>query len=197
MRIAIIDLGTNSVRFDVHQIGPGRGIRRLHRDKLMIRLGQGVFTDGKLDSNAIRRTTQAFLGFRRIAKDLHVEKIVAFGTSALREAYDSEKFLARIYARTEIDVRVISGDEEAELIALGILSQESQARGKFALVDIGGGSTEISLCQGSRVLHASSFPSGLGFLGKDSKRNELGLFVTGNDPDVDLGSSIDSSEEFF
>src|SRR5690348_15520952 len=96
MRIAIIDLGTNSVRFDVHQIGAGKTTRLLHREKLMVRLGQGVFVSGKLDKNAIHRTLHAFLKFKKIAERLHVDKFVAFGTSALREAQDREALLKKI-----------------------------------------------------------------------------------------------------
>jgi exopolyphosphatase/guanosine-5'-triphosphate,3'-diphosphate pyrophosphatase len=161
LRVAVIDLGTNSVRFDVNQIGPGNRVRQLHREKLMVRLGQNVFLDGKLDPAAIRRTLQAFTSFRQTAMDLQATKIVAFGTSALREAGDSDKLLNLIRAKTGIDVRVISGAEEARLIALGILSNEKVvAKGRFALIDIGGGSTEISICRGREVLHSESFPLG-------------------------------------
>ena len=160
MRLAVIDLGTNSVRFDVHQIGPGNLIRQLHREKLMVRLGQGVFLDGKLDRDAIRRTVHAFHSFQRTAQDLHAQKIVAFGTSALREAADSERLLGLIRSRTGIDVRVISGQEEARLIAQGVLQNEKSPKGRFALLDIGGGSAEISICRGRTVLHSESFALG-------------------------------------
>jgi exopolyphosphatase/guanosine-5'-triphosphate,3'-diphosphate pyrophosphatase len=163
MRVGIIDLGTNSVRFDVQEIRPGKGrasVIRLHREKLMVRLGQDVFTRGKLDPEAVRRTLQAFESFHRTAKELQVNKISAFGTSALREASDSGKLLSEIRRRSGIEVRVISGEEEARLIAKGILKNEQAPKGMFALVDIGGGSTEISICRGKEILVAHSF--GLG-----------------------------------
>lgn len=160
MRLAVIDLGTNSVRFDVHQLVAGRRIQTLHREKLMIRLGQGVFTEGRLDPEAVRRTVEAFHGFKIVAKDLHVNETIAFGTSALREASDSEKLLQLIQKKTGIQVRVISGAEEARLIALGVLTKEKSLKGRFALLDIGGGSTEISVCRGKEVLFAESFQLG-------------------------------------
>jgi exopolyphosphatase/guanosine-5'-triphosphate,3'-diphosphate pyrophosphatase len=127
----------------------------------MVRLGQNVFLDGKLDPAAIRRTLQAFTSFRQTALDLQTSKIVAFGTSALREAGDSDKLLNLIRTKTGIDVRVISGTEEARLIALGILSNEKVlGKGRFALLDIGGGSSEISICRGREVFHSESFPLG-------------------------------------
>src|SRR5579883_2140764 len=113
MRLAVIDLGTNSVRFDVQQIGPKDRVRLLHREKLMVRLGQGVFSDAKLDANAIRRTLHAFLSFKATAEKLRADRTIAFATSALREAYDSQKLLHLLKKRTKISVRVISGAEEA------------------------------------------------------------------------------------
>lgn len=160
MRVGIIDLGTNSVRFDVHQIGPGRKLERLHREKLMVRLGQDVFLQGKLDPEAVRRTLEAFESFRQTSSDLGVNKIIAFGTSALREASDSQALLDQIKKTSGIEVRVISGEEEARLIARGILSNEKPPKGIFTLVDIGGGSTEISICRGRELLHTHSFNIG-------------------------------------
>jgi len=160
MRVAIIDLGTNSVRFDIHQIGPGGELKSLHREKLQIRLGQGVFLTGRLDHGAIRRALHAFESFQTTARALRVEKIVAFGTSALREASDSDQFLKRIKTRTKINVRIISGEEEARYIAEGILANERDLKGNFALVDIGGGSTEVSVCKGKKILRATSFALG-------------------------------------
>lgn len=178
MRLAIIDLGTNSVRFDVHQVLPrkrvnsplNRGkkarvrlrpsVKLLHREKMMVRLGQEVFTTGRLHPQAIQRTLQAFKSFRMTINDLHVDQVIAFGTSALREASDGQNLLKQIEDETGISLRIISGNEEAKLIAHGILSNERLPKGTFALLDIGGGSTEVTICRGSEILHSSSFPLG-------------------------------------
>jgi exopolyphosphatase/guanosine-5'-triphosphate,3'-diphosphate pyrophosphatase len=197
MRIAIIDLGTNSVRFDIHQLGPKKGtVRQLHREKIMVRLGQGVFLNGKLDRSAIQRTLHAFMRFKKSAAQFKAGKVIAFGTSALRECTDGERFLKLVQERTGIQIRVISGSEEAQLIALGILSNEKTPKGKYALVDIGGGSTEISICRGKTVLHASSFPLGTArlqqvFLKKSPPSGasvlELRAFIRGTLSNVMLG----------
>jgi exopolyphosphatase/guanosine-5'-triphosphate,3'-diphosphate pyrophosphatase len=160
MRLGIIDLGTNSVRFDVHEIQASGQFKNLHREKLMVRLGQGVFIDGRLDESARQRTLQAFLSFRATARELDVQRIVAFGTSALRESVDGAKFISSLRKRTGIDIRIISGEDEARLIALGILKNEPKIQGRCALVDIGGGSTEISVCNGKKVLKSASFELG-------------------------------------
>ena len=163
MRIAIIDLGTNSVRFDVHQLGAGGRLKQLHREKLMVRLGQGVFTQGKLDPAAMGRTLEAFRSFQESLEQFRVKKVVAFGTSALREASDGEVLLQKIQETTGIQVRVISGQEEARLIARGILEGEKKgvhSRGRTALIDIGGGSTEFNFVEKRKILHSDSFPLG-------------------------------------
>jgi exopolyphosphatase/guanosine-5'-triphosphate,3'-diphosphate pyrophosphatase len=163
MRLAIIDLGTNSVRYDVHQIGPRKRVKRLHREKIMVRLGTGIFMNGKLDRGAIRRTLHAFKRFKQLSQHFRISKTIAFGTSALREASDRDRFLSTIEEQTGIRIRVISGSEEAKLIAHGILSGErrkhrfDRIKGNFALIDIGGGSTEISICKGKEILFSYSF----------------------------------------
>lgn len=160
MRVAIIDLGTNSVRFDVHQFGPKKKKELLHREKLMVRLGQGVFASGKLNKDAIRRTTLAFQSFQKTLEELRVDRVVAFGTAALREASDAGQFLEEIKNKSSIDIQIISGAEEARLIALGVLANEKATKGKFGLIDIGGGSTEISICKEKTILNGDSFSLG-------------------------------------
>jgi exopolyphosphatase / guanosine-5'-triphosphate,3'-diphosphate pyrophosphatase len=161
MRIAIIDLGTNSIRFDVHEVRPRAKTSLIHREKLMVRLGENVFLTGRLDRRAIVRTVQAFEHFRQVSTDLRVNKVVAFATSAMREASDSREMLQKIRRQSRIDVRVISGEEEARLIAQGILKREKMARGSFGLLDIGGGSTEVSVCRDGKILKSESFPLGV------------------------------------
>lgn len=160
MRIAIIDLGTNSVRFDVHSLDASGKTRLLYREKLMVRLGQGVFLKGRMAPAAMGRTVAAMEHFRRVANGFRVRKIVAFGTSALREAANASSLVDTVRQRAGIEIKVISGKEEAKLIALGVLANEKPPRGKFALVDIGGGSTEISICRARKAQKGDSFPLG-------------------------------------
>ncbi len=159
MQIAVIDLGTNSVRFDIQQWDTKRPIR-LYREKVMVKLGEGVFLRGRLDVQAKKRTLRAFLKFHRVMRRLKVDQVMAFGTSALRESRDSKEFLRLLQKKTGIRIRIISGKEEARLIALGILAHERIPSKKFALVDIGGGSTEISLCQKREMLEGDSLRLG-------------------------------------
>ena len=128
----------------------------------MVRLGQNLFLDGKLSPDGKRRTLEAVETFRETMDALEVDKVVAFGTAAMRDASDGETFLAEIKEQTQIDFRIIAGTEEAALIAQGILRNDpSLPKGLYALIDIGGGSTEISICRGTKIVHSHSFNLGV------------------------------------
>lgn len=161
MRLALIDLGTNAVRFDVHDLEPGVPPRRLHRERLAVRLGEDVFETGRLSPAAVRRALAAFQSFARTCRDMRVEKITAFGTSALREATNADGVVNLLRRRTGIGVRIITGVEEARLIAEGILHGEELPGGLFAIVDIGGGSVEIALCLNRSLRRAVSVDLGV------------------------------------
>lgn len=160
-RIGVIDLGTNSVRFDVHQIERDGSANLLHREKLMVRLGENLFVDGKLDGRAVKRTVEAFSSFKVTADSLRVNKVVAFATSAVREARDGSDFVKAIRTATGIEVQIIAGREEARLIAAGILAHRGDLKGTQALVDIGGGSTEITVVVDGKIIRSQSFPLGV------------------------------------
>jgi exopolyphosphatase / guanosine-5'-triphosphate,3'-diphosphate pyrophosphatase len=167
IRIGIIDLGTNSVRFDVHEVTPQKNSlpkhRRLYREKVMVRLGQDVFIKGRLCEDAVRRTIDTLDSFAQTARDLHVDHMVAFGTSALRDATDSAAFLAEVKAKTGVEMSVMSGEEEARLIAKGILehSKDLPKTGCYGLIDIGGGSAEVSVIVNQRIIGSASFNLGV------------------------------------
>jgi exopolyphosphatase/guanosine-5'-triphosphate,3'-diphosphate pyrophosphatase len=159
LRVAVIDLGANAVRFDVHRLTP-EGSQRLHRERLAIRLGEGVFESRRLSSAAKVRALAAFQGFAGTCRELRVDKVTAVGTSALRTASDGMEFVARLKKETGITVRVITGAEEARLIAQAIVRGEEELKGLNALVDVGGGSSEITLVRGRRAGWSRSFDLG-------------------------------------
>jgi exopolyphosphatase/guanosine-5'-triphosphate,3'-diphosphate pyrophosphatase len=199
MRIAIIDLGTNSIRFDIHEVFANRkGLiqhRRMYREKAMVRLGQDLFIDGKLNPESRRRTLEAIRSFRSTLEALSVDKTVAFGTAAVRDASDGESFLEEVKEKTGIEFRMISGAEEAALIAKGILNNtRSPPKGVFALVDIGGGSTEITLCKGKKILHSHSFNLGVAKLQQVFLRTQPPVRLKGHhqDPVTELRNFIKS-----
>jgi exopolyphosphatase/guanosine-5'-triphosphate,3'-diphosphate pyrophosphatase len=197
MRLAIIDLGTNSIRFDIHEISTNRSgapmSRRLYREKTMVRLGQNLFLQGKLSEESKRRVLEAVIGFRDTMDALEVDKVLAFGTAAMRDASDGESFLAEIKKTTDIDFRIISGNEEAALIAQGVLANDPNLpKGLFALIDIGGGSTEISICRGNKILHSHSFNLGVAKLQQVFLKRQPPVKDKKHNPVLDLRTFIKS-----
>lgn len=159
-KFAIIDLGTNSVRFDIYDLDQNLDPRRIHREKQMVRLGDRLFTTGTLDQVAFYRTIEAFKSFRNRIEQEQITSVTAFGTAALRSLKNAQEFCQTVEHETGILIRTISGKREAELIAKGILANETTPNGLYALIDIGGGSTEVSICFKKTVMDSFSFNLG-------------------------------------
>jgi exopolyphosphatase/guanosine-5'-triphosphate,3'-diphosphate pyrophosphatase len=156
----LIDLGTNSVRYDAYEI-KGDQAKRLHREKRMVRLGDGVFEKGQLSEAALARTSAALADFWALNRHYGITNVRAVTTAAMRGATDAVLALKRFETALGHPVEVLSGDEEAALIAEGILgSEEHLPAGSFILIDIGGGSTELNLCQGGKRLEGVSLDLG-------------------------------------
>ena len=124
MRIGLIDLGTNSVRFDVYELKNDEKPQRLLREREIIRLGDSVFTHHQITAEASQRAIDVFTRFKKQGTDLEVDRYIAVGTSALRDAKNRDDFVKAVQKATGIELRVISGDEEAALIARGVLENE-------------------------------------------------------------------------
>jgi exopolyphosphatase/guanosine-5'-triphosphate,3'-diphosphate pyrophosphatase len=141
-RLATVDLGTNTVRLLVVE---ARGIdwRPLLEAQRITRLGERQSAAGALLAPAMARTVEAVADFARQARALGVEHIHVVATSAVREAGNRAEFAALVRSATGLDVRVVSGEEEAQLALQGVSAGLPDLHGTFVLVDIGGGSTEI------------------------------------------------------
>ena len=150
MRLAAIDIGTNSVHMIVVQVRPDLSFEVIDREKEMVRLGAGGLDGRKLTDTAMDAALQALSKFRRLADSHSVDEILAAATSATREAENGAEFLASITDATGIRPRVISGTEEARLIHLAAVYGVDIKRGKAVVIDIGGGSVEIT-CGGEQA----------------------------------------------
>ncbi len=160
IRVAAIDLGTNTVRLLVGEPDGRGGYRPVFAAQEITRLGQGLLPDRMLQPEPIRRTLDVLLRFRRAAESHAVTRIAVVGTSALREARNRAVFLERARREAGLEVRAVSGEEEARLTLLGVRAALRTGRGRLLVMDIGGGSTEFLLADGSEVLTAVS--TGLG-----------------------------------
>jgi exopolyphosphatase / guanosine-5'-triphosphate,3'-diphosphate pyrophosphatase len=160
MRLAAIDIGTNSVHMIVVQVRPDASFEIIDREKEMVRLGTGGLDGRGLTEIAMDAALQALSKFHRLAESHQVDEVLAAATSATREAGNGPAFLAEIQRRTGIRPRVISGTEEARLIHLAAVYGVDVKRTRAVVIDIGGGSVEITL-GGERPQLARSFKTGV------------------------------------
>jgi exopolyphosphatase/guanosine-5'-triphosphate,3'-diphosphate pyrophosphatase len=135
-------------------------VQPMENIRIPVRLGQDVFTDGFIREETIQAAIDAFNRFRSTADAFGVTRLRAIATSAMREAYNGDFLVARILNSSNIQVEVISGDEEARLIALAIANVVNLAGKRAVLVDIGGGSVEVTVMQGQTILSTDSYNMG-------------------------------------
>ena len=161
MRIAAIDIGTNSVHVIIVQVRADRSFEIIDREKEMVRLGSGGLGGRSLTEPAMLAALQALGKFTRLAESHDVDEIVAAATSAVREADNGREFLGAIRQRTGIQVRVISGTEEARLIHRAAVYGVDVSGGAAVVVDVGGGSVELTQGTGARAQVAQSLKLGV------------------------------------
>ena len=161
MRIAAVDIGTNSVHMIVVQVRPDRSFEVIDREKEMVRLGSGGLGGRALTDRSMTTALQVLSQFKRLAEANDVDEIVAAATSAVREADNGREFLTAVRQRTGIRVRVISGTEEARLIHRAAVYGVDVSAGAAVIVDIGGGSVELTRGTVSQVQVAHSAKIGV------------------------------------
>jgi exopolyphosphatase/guanosine-5'-triphosphate,3'-diphosphate pyrophosphatase len=145
MRTAVVDIGTNSTRLLVADADPTTGaVVELHRESQVTRLGDRVDTGGKLSEEAIGRVWATLGDYRATINRLGCNANLAVLTSAVRDASNGAEFTERVRSEFDLDARVLSGDEEAQLTFLGAMSdRDDSSFAPTAVIDIGGGSTEF------------------------------------------------------
>ena len=141
--LGFIDIGTNSVRLLVIRVFPDQNWEILIRHKNSVRLGEGEFETNCLTREAIERTSAIITRYVEIAREFGASEIVAVATSATRDAENRLEFTNNVLKRTGIRISVLSGEEEARLIWLGVSQGFRLGLEKALCIDIGGGSTEI------------------------------------------------------
>lgn len=168
MRIAIVDLGTVSVRFEIYEIDPEvtkttqqiNRTQRIHSQRQMLRLGDGLYQTKQLNEKSKQITLETFCHYHKILKEFACKQVCAAATSALREAEDAVDFIEHLSQVFGHQIEIIEADTEAAVIARGILANEHNLGTDLALVDIGGGSTEISVSRNNTILDSISLPLG-------------------------------------
>ena len=145
MKIAAIDIGSNSIKLIVVDAAASNSFAVLSREREVVRLGHDTLVKGYISRTAIERSTECIKRFRSIAEARGAEKIVTIATASVREANNSANFIKAIAQRTGLQVEVLSGIEEARLIGLAASSGCAKPGTTSINIDIGGGSTELSV----------------------------------------------------
>jgi exopolyphosphatase/guanosine-5'-triphosphate,3'-diphosphate pyrophosphatase len=156
---AAVDIGSNSCRLKIASVQMHR-LKTLFEDREVTRLGESVFQTGVISPEAMAATIRALKRFHK-AVQMHVaDKVRVVATSAMRDARNAAAFTEWVKSATGWDVEVISGLEEGRLIHLGVVTHEVGARGRCLLIDLGGGSCEVTVSDGGRIKSMVSMPLG-------------------------------------
>src|SRR6202030_3507649 len=156
---AAVDIGSNSVRLKIARLTRGR-LRPVHEDREVTRLGEGVFRTGFLTPESIAETVKVLRRFHRATQQIVTDTVRVVATSALRDARNSQAFLEWVRSATGWRVEIVSGVEEARLIHLGLISGSRVDAAPTLMMDLGGGSCELTVTQGGHIRDAVSLPLG-------------------------------------
>src|SRR5580698_289498 len=157
--LAAIDIGSNSVRLKIARLARHR-LTNIHEDREVTRLGESVFRSSFLSPEAIATTVKVLRRFHRAVQNAGADSVRVVATSALRDARNARAFLEWVRSTTGWDVEIISGLEEARLIHLGLVSTLRVNSSPVLMVDLGGGSCELTISSGGHIRNTVSLPLG-------------------------------------
>ncbi len=171
-RIAIIDLGTNTFNLLVAEVAADRSYKIVYNTKIAVKLGEGGINTGIIATAPFQRGIDAMQQHLGTANKYGATKIFAFATSAVRSAKNGNEFVAEIKKQTGIEVSIISGEKEAELIYEGVQQALDIGTEKALVMDIGGGSTEFIICSNEQIFWKHSFDLGVSRMYEFFKHSE-------------------------
>ncbi len=163
MKLAAIDIGTNAARLLIAAVQQTNNLiqfQKLAYYRVPLRLGEEVFDKGKISSQKALHFQQTIQAFSLLAQAHEVSALRAVATSAMREASNGKKIAKQILQDTGVQIDIISGDEEAQLIFNSFEILQLQKQQQFVVLDVGGGSTEISIFEHGQKVAARSFELG-------------------------------------
>ena len=160
MKIAIIDLGTNTCNLLIAETKP-EGFFILHQSKQLVKLGDNRIKQNEISQEATERAIQSILKHKEIIQTSQVKSVQVIATSAVRDASNKTSFLEKLSCKTGLIVKVISGEKEAEMIFNGVLLAVNEFKQPAVILDIGGGSNEIIIADKKEMLWKESQPTGM------------------------------------
>src|SRR4029079_2239410 len=161
MRLAALDLGSNSFHALIADVGPDGKLAVVDRAKRMPRIGEGIFRTGSISGAARKCAMRALAELLPVIERHRPDAVHAVATAAVRDAANGGSFVADVRARFGLDVRVISGEEEARLSYAGARARLGEELGHATLFDLGGGSLEAIVGDGENVVRTASAPLGV------------------------------------
>jgi exopolyphosphatase/guanosine-5'-triphosphate,3'-diphosphate pyrophosphatase len=161
MRLAAVDLGSNSFHVLIAEVRKGGQLAVVERAKRMPRIGEAIFRTGEITDKARKRALQALAELVPVIERNDPQAVLAVATSAVREARNGAAFVAEVRAAFGLDARIISGDDEARLAYTGARARLGGDLGRATLFDLGGGSLEVVIGDRDRILHTASAPLGV------------------------------------
>ena len=160
MKIAVVDLGTNTFNLLIAETNDQRGFKTLYNEKLPDKLGEGGINKGFITEAAFMRGLEAMENYASTIKQWQCERTLAFATSAVRNASNGNLLVDKILQKTGIEVQVITGGMEAEFISMGVRQAVTLSEEPSLIIDIGGGSTEFIIVNNKSILWKQSFEIG-------------------------------------
>jgi exopolyphosphatase / guanosine-5'-triphosphate,3'-diphosphate pyrophosphatase len=161
MRAAVLDLGTNTFNLLIAEKTDEKGFKILLNTKIPVKLGEGGINTGEILHAAYKRGIVAINEHFKTINQYKVDKIKAYGTSALRTARNGNQFIKEIKSHTGINVEIITGELEAELIYYGVRQTLNLNSEKVLILDIGGGSNEFIIANKQKIFWKKSYPLGI------------------------------------
>ncbi len=160
MKIASIDLGTNTFNLLIVEI-KNSGFEILYEKKLPVKLGRGGIHKKTILPDAFKRGIDALESYNEVIQQYNVSEKVAFATSAMRDAENGEEFQKTVKDKFDIDIKIIDGEREAELIYYGVKQSMPLDTSTSVILDIGGGSNEFIICNNEKIFWKHSFNLGI------------------------------------
>src|ERR1700685_1711565 len=157
--LAAVDIGSNSVRLKIARLTRHR-LTNIHEDREVTRLGESVFRSSFLSPEAIATTVKVLRRFHRAVQNAGADSVRVVATSALRDARNARAFLECVLSTTGWYVEIISGLEEARLIHLGLVSTLRVTASPVLMIDLGGGSCEVTISNKGHIRDTVSLPLG-------------------------------------
>lgn len=158
-KVAIIDMGTNTFHLLIAETAAGN-FHIIHREKVPVKLGVGGINQNLITDAAVTRALATMKAFKQTLEEAGVTRVLAFGTSALRNAVNGVEVTKKIEAETNIKTNIISGLQEAEYICFGTRAAIAMGNSKHLVMDIGGGSVEFIIANHSEIFWSHSFEIG-------------------------------------